>query len=88
LFANIVNRVRGAVLGLSQDGGSTDLFENLSVNILKGDLSNDTTFEPPLFSLVNTFKSKQIFQNVAESACWEPSGRKEDFVWKVEERPN
>jgi hypothetical protein len=32
------------------------LFENLSVNSLKGDLSNATTFKPPLFSLVNTFK--------------------------------
>jgi hypothetical protein len=32
------------------------LFENLSVNNLKGDLSNATTFKPPLFSLVNTFK--------------------------------
>jgi hypothetical protein len=56
LFANNRNRVRGAVLGLSQDGACTDLFENLSVNSLKGDLSNDTTFKPPLFSLVNTFK--------------------------------
>ncbi len=55
LFANDRNRVRGAVLGLSQDGACTDLFENLSVNSLKGDLSNATTFKPPLFSLVNTF---------------------------------
>jgi hypothetical protein len=38
LFANNRNRVRGAVLGLSQDGACTDLFENLSVNVLKGDL--------------------------------------------------
>jgi hypothetical protein len=35
LFANDRNRVRGAVLGLSQDGACTDLFENLSVNSLK-----------------------------------------------------
>jgi hypothetical protein len=35
----------------------TDLFENLSVNSLKGDLSNATTVNPPLFSLVNTFKT-------------------------------
>jgi hypothetical protein len=48
--------VRGAVLGLSQDGASTNLFENLSENHLKGDLSNAATFNPPLFSLVNTFK--------------------------------
>jgi hypothetical protein len=32
------------------------LFENFSVNSLKGDLSNPITFNPPLFSLVNTFK--------------------------------
>ncbi len=67
MFANNRNRVRGAVLGLSQDGASIDLFENLSVNSLKGDLSNDTTFKPPLFSLVNTFKLvgllKYLFYN-------------------------
>ncbi len=34
----------------------TDLFENLSVNSLKGDLSNATTFKLPLFSVDNTFK--------------------------------
>jgi hypothetical protein len=60
LFENDRNRVRGAVLGLSQDGACIDLFENLSVNSLKGDLSNDTTFKPPLFSLVNTFKTTDI----------------------------
>ncbi len=59
LFANNRNRVRGAVLGLSQDGACTGLFENLIVNSLKGGLSNDTTFKPPLFSLVNTFKQKK-----------------------------
>ncbi len=58
LFANDRNRVRGAVLGLSQDGACTDLFENLSVNSLKEDLSKATTFKPPLFSLVNTFKGR------------------------------
>jgi hypothetical protein len=31
-----------------------DLFENLSVNSLKQDLSNDATFNPPLFSLANS----------------------------------
>jgi hypothetical protein len=31
------------------------LFENFSENSLKGDLSNNTTLNPPLFSLVNTF---------------------------------
>ncbi len=55
-FANNRNTVRGAVLGLSQDGACTDLFENLNVNSLKGYLSNTTTFKPPLFSLVNAFK--------------------------------
>jgi hypothetical protein len=33
LFANDRNRVRGAVLGLSQDGACTDMFENLSVSL-------------------------------------------------------
>ncbi len=32
-----------------------DMFENLSANSLKGDLSNATSFNPPLFSLVNSF---------------------------------
>jgi hypothetical protein len=44
------------VLGLSQDGACTNLFENFSKNSLKGDLSNNTTLDPPLFSLANTFK--------------------------------
>jgi hypothetical protein len=43
------------VLGLSQDKVCTGLFENFSVNSLKQDLSNDATFNPPLFSLVSTF---------------------------------
>jgi hypothetical protein len=34
------------------------LFENHSENSLKPDLSNDTTANPPLFSLVNTFKKE------------------------------
>ncbi len=38
-----------------------DLFENLSVNSLKGDLSNATTFKPTLFSLVNTFNDVWVF---------------------------
>jgi hypothetical protein len=32
------------------------LFENFRENSLKRDLSNGTTTNPPLFSLVNTFK--------------------------------
>ncbi len=56
LISNGRNRVRWVILGLLQDGACTNLFENLSVNSLKGDLSNGTTFNPPLLSLVNTFK--------------------------------
>jgi hypothetical protein len=55
LFANNRNRFRGAVLCLSQDGACTDSFENFRENTLKGDISNDITLNPPLFSLVNTF---------------------------------
>jgi hypothetical protein len=36
--------------------GLHNMFENFSENGLKEDLSNDTTDNPPLFSLVNTFK--------------------------------
>jgi hypothetical protein len=56
-ISNDRNRVRWAVLDLSQDGACTESFYNLSVNSLKGVLSNATTFKfnPPLFSLVNTF---------------------------------
>ncbi len=45
------NRVRWVVLGLLQDGACTDLVKNISVKSLEGDLSNATTFNPPLFSL-------------------------------------
>jgi hypothetical protein len=54
-YSIVRNRVREVVLGLSQDGACTDMFKNLSEKRLKGDLSNDTTFKPPLFSLFNTF---------------------------------
>ncbi len=56
LIANDRNRVRWLVLVLEQDGACMDLYENRSENSLKGDPSNDTTVNPPLFSLVNTFK--------------------------------
>jgi hypothetical protein len=36
------------------------LFENFREISLKRDLSNDTTVSPPLFSLVNTFKSQKL----------------------------
>ncbi len=55
-ISNDRNRVLWVVLGLLQDGACTDFFENLSENTLKGDLSNAPTFNPPLFSLVDTFK--------------------------------
>ncbi len=55
LIANDTNRVRLAVLGLSQDGACTDSFENFRENSLKGDISNDIFFNPSLFSLVDTF---------------------------------
>jgi hypothetical protein len=57
LFANDRNRVRGAVLGLSQDETCTNLFENFIEHRLKRDLSNDTTVNPPLFS--QCFKAGQ-----------------------------
>jgi hypothetical protein len=55
LLSNDRNRVRGAVLSLSQDGANTHLFENFRENSLKRDLSNETTANTPLFSLANTF---------------------------------
>ncbi len=66
LISNDRNMVRWVVLGLSEDGACTDLFENLIVNSLKGGLSNATTFNPPLFSLVNTFKKKQTCLTIEE----------------------
>jgi hypothetical protein len=39
------------------------LFENFREHSLKQDLSNDTTVNPSLFSLVNTFKDA-IFLNI------------------------
>ncbi len=56
LNANDINWFRRVVLGLLQDGAYTDFFENLGENSLKGDLSNATTFNRPLFSLGDTFK--------------------------------
>jgi len=58
LISNDRNRVRWVVLGLSQDGPCTDLFENFGEDRLKGDLSNDNIVNPPHFSLVNTFKTE------------------------------
>jgi hypothetical protein len=66
LFANNRNRVRRVVLCLSQDGACTDSFENFRENSLKGDLSNDITLNPPLFSLVNTFKFRESAQMISK----------------------
>jgi hypothetical protein len=48
------------ILCLSQDGACTDSFENFRDNRLKGGLSNDINLNPPLFSLVNTFKNREF----------------------------
>ncbi len=48
------------VLCLSQDAPCTDSFENFRDNSLKGGLSNAATFNPPLFSLVDTFKVSHV----------------------------
>ncbi len=45
---------------LISNDGCTYLVEILSKNSLKGDLLNATTFNPPLFSLVNTFKELKL----------------------------
>jgi hypothetical protein len=58
LFSNERIRFPGVDLGLLQDRACTDLFENLSVKSLKGDLLKATTFNPSLFSLANTFNQK------------------------------
>jgi hypothetical protein len=68
IVKNEKNRLRWVVLGLSQDGACIDLFENHSENSLKEGLSNITTFNPPLFSLLNTVpliqKLAKIFNNL------------------------
>ncbi len=69
LFANKRNRVRWVVLCLSQDGACTDSLENFRENSLKGDLSNDITLNPPLFSLVNTFKGQKCILHNLWKRC-------------------
>jgi hypothetical protein len=66
LFSNNRSRVRWAVLDLSRgmEPACTDLFENISENSLKEDLSNDIKFNPPLFSFANTFKGAQMWEFV------------------------
>ncbi len=58
--------VRCVVLCLSHDGSCTYSFENFCEISLQGDLSNDITLNPPLFSLVNTFKVKK---NIFAEGC-------------------
>ncbi len=72
--------VRWVVLGFPQDGACTDLFENLSEISLKGDLSNATTFNPALFSLVNTFNdaSFKSFKN-----CWKYFNKYVKNGWRL-----
>ncbi len=66
MIANDKNRFRWVVLGLPQDGACIDLFENHSKNSLKEDLSNITTFNPLLFSLVNIFKRTVLVNRRAD----------------------
>ncbi len=60
LISNDRNRVRGVVLGLSEDRACTDLSENLGVNNLKGDLPNATTskFQPTFFLIFQYLAAK------------------------------
>jgi hypothetical protein len=53
-------------------GPAPEFLENLSENTLKGDLSNVTSFNPPLFSLVDTFKGRLGVQDLfyAYSVCF------------------
>ncbi len=64
---------RSCGVRFSWEGRETDLFENYSENSLKGDLSNDTTVNPPLFSLVNTFKRLRRRRNLYSSSSVFPS---------------
>jgi hypothetical protein len=50
-------------------GSAQIFFENFSVNSLKRDLLNDTTFNQPLFSLVNTYKKD--FKNAQIKTIWQ-----------------
>jgi hypothetical protein len=55
----LLSNDRNKFLGLSEDGACTDLFGNLSVKSLTRDLSNNTTGNPPLCSLVKRFSSSE-----------------------------
>ncbi len=71
-ISNDRNSVRWAVLGWE----STDSFENFSVKSSKRDQSKYTEFNPPLFSLVDTFMVPKV--NICTShlkyfVIWIPS---------------
>ncbi len=76
LFANNKNRVCWAFLCRSQDGAWIDLFENHSENSIKPDLSNETTVNPSLFSLVNTFKMQLLKSKVLLSSRFQVTKEK------------
>jgi hypothetical protein len=61
-------------LGLSQNEASPNLY--FSEISLKRELSNDTTVIPPIFSLVNTFKSERELRG-----CWAQYGGCEASRW-------
>jgi hypothetical protein len=79
-----------AVLGLSQDGACTNLFENFRQHSLKRGLSNDTTVNPPLFSLVNKVETvifTELSQNLSNIliCCLVFKGRNLIFIrWDPE----
>ncbi len=76
LFSNNRKRVRWVVLCLSQGGACTDSFEIFRDNSLKGKLSNVITLNPPLFSLVNTFKVFKIKSAKVQLALLETEQRR------------
>ncbi len=68
-----------------KEWGLHRFLKNLSKNILKADQSNNTKFNPPLFSLVNTFKKVylrliHLHTNNKIIIKTEPSG---GFFWKL-----
>ncbi len=76
-ISNDRQRVRWEVVSLSQDGVCTDSVENFSMKSLKRDQSNDTKFNLPLFSLVNTFKKafRDKETHLPPPEAWRPVGK-------------
>jgi hypothetical protein len=57
------------------------LFENFREHSLKQDLSNDTTVNPSLFSLVNTFNNLTAFPFISKpNVCQAPASRVFHFL--------